>query len=218
MQIFSTSHRSFDRRLGKRRAGFTLIEIMVSVGIMLVILSIILLNQSNYTNSSSVEAQAEDISLSLREAQVYGVSVKERAVGTGDFTAAYGVEFLLPSLGGANNSYITFADRNGNSVYDSGWACPLGGASECISQTLFPNPNIIQSLCAISASGAENCTLAGVEVVYHRPVTEPVITYFDSTGTAVAPGAFVGARVKLVSKDGSGRTVAAYTSGQISVQ
>src|SRR4051812_18423829 len=120
--------------------AFTLIELMVCVGIMLVILSVIFLNQSSYTEVASLNNTTDDLSLNIRESQVYGVAVKELTPGSSNFTASYGVAVSLLASG-SNASYIRFADTNSNTFYDGNWSCPQGSNSECLEQFTLERGN-----------------------------------------------------------------------------
>src|SRR6266481_8758790 len=78
--------------IGSRR-GFTLVELLVTIGITLVILGTLVFNQSHYSDSAALKNLADTIGLTVRQAQVYGVSVKEFNTGSNNFSSAYGVDF-----------------------------------------------------------------------------------------------------------------------------
>ena len=92
--------------------GFTIIELMVSIAIMVVILSVILVNYKKFDSGIVMTNLSYDIALSIRTAQTYGVSTKG---ANGAFDKPYGIHFdtTLPA-----NSYTLFADLNANGVYD----------------------------------------------------------------------------------------------------
>src|SRR3569832_1656292 len=104
MSIFS--HWSYS---GKR--GFTLIELLVVISIMLILTSIFVLRQQRFQSSTLLRSLAYSVALSVRQAQVYGTSIRENVVGAFDTSSAakaYGVYFSSGSTG----SYILFADAN----------------------------------------------------------------------------------------------------------
>jgi hypothetical protein len=192
---------------------------LVSIGIMLVIISIVIFNQSKYTTGAAIQNAANDISLALRQAQVYGVSVKEFTPGSNDFSPAYGMSFNILSSGG-NNAYIFFADRGvQNGRYDGVWACALGGASECLDKTTMGQGNIISGLCQILPPNVEVCNLGRVDITFLRPSTDARFAFFHSTGGQISLPNAKGVRIKLTSPStGLIRSVVIYRTGQISVQ
>jgi len=195
---------------------------MVSITIMVVILSMVAFNQSRYTTGASLKNDANSISLSLRQAQVYGVSVKEFSPGTNDFSSAYGVSFNIISGSGSNNAYIFFADRisSQNGEYDNTWACPLSPTSECLDKTILSKGNTISSLCIIYSSDINDngtCNLGRIDVTFLRPSTEAKIAFFNNAMVRMSPPPVRGARINLVSASGT-NSIIIYTTGQISVQ
>ena len=202
----------------KCSTGFTLIELLVSISIIVTIIAIVLSNQADYTEGTAITSLADDISLTLTQAQIYGVSVREFSPGTSEFDAAYGMSFDITDEG-EDDAYIYFADRGvKNGIYDSGWDCLVGGSSECIAKTSILRGNTISELCYEQKSGPEQCNLGRVDVTFIRPATEANITFFNLNGTELNLPNAVAARIKLSSPSGLGRSVFVYKSGQISVQ
>ena len=194
---------------------------VVSLGIIVVVLSFVLSNQSKYTDGTALTSLADDISLSLSQAQIYGISVREFSPGSSEFEIAYGMEFNI-SPQGSNSSYIYFADRGiGNGTYDSGWDCPLGGNSECISKTDISRGNTITKLCAIPDSGPDYCDDIGrLDITFLRPLPDAKFVFFDSNGTPppLSLSGIKGAKIEVSSPSGGIRSVSVFISGQISVQ
>ena len=62
-----------------RRRGFTLIELLVVVAIIVVITGLILANSNKFGGQTMLQNLSYDIALSLREAQVYGISVRSNS-------------------------------------------------------------------------------------------------------------------------------------------
>ncbi|MBX4198986.1 hypothetical protein KW800_01770 [Candidatus Parcubacteria bacterium] len=187
---------------------------MVSVGIMVTLSGLIAFNQSHYTSGAELRNLANDLSLSLRQAQVYGISVKEVSPGSNIFNVGYGVEFNITS-NGSNSSYIFFADRGvKNRLYDDGWSCPIGSGLECLDKVSISGGNYIESLCAISAGGAKVCGSSRLDITFVRPATEAHII-FD--GDAAGSAGLSGACIKLTSTEGKSHWVSVFVTGQISV-
>lgn len=191
--------------------GFTLIELLVSISIVTIILTMIVLNQSTYTDGAALTNLADEISSTISQAQAYGIGVKGLS---GEFNASYGVVFNLSS--GSNTSYLNFADLNGNKVYDGDWSCDT---SECLGKVNITRGNIIDKICAVKISGTDNCNLARADVSFARPSTEAQIVLFNSSGSpSFLTNNEKGVRFELKSPSGFARSVTVYATGQISVQ
>jgi prepilin-type N-terminal cleavage/methylation domain-containing protein len=196
--------------------GFTLTEVLVTLSIMVIILTVTLLNQSSYTEKVGLANLADQISLSLSQAQSYGIAVRELTPGSQDFSNAYGMSFSkLP--GASASTYIFFADRNGNASYDGDWTCPIGGASECLEKVDMRQGNLINSICIIEEDGSEDCaTPQRVDVSFVRPKTEAQMAVFNSSGTLIDTSNAQGIKVSLRSPNSFERLVVVYKVGQIS--
>jgi prepilin-type N-terminal cleavage/methylation domain-containing protein len=229
--MFSPLHNT---HIPPRNGGFSLTELMVSIVIMLTIVSVVVLGQSKYTSDASLRNLANDIGLALREAQIYGISVKEfKSISvTTDFSVAYGMNFNITTAAngsgnpGATNAYIFFADRGAvrDGIYGGSFNCPADtilAPSECIKKVSISNNNKIQDLCFVLSSGAEQCgTIGRVDVSFLRPDTKANIKFFNLQNTllSVPEANYKGARIKLVSPSNGTHYVDVYKTGQISVR
>jgi prepilin-type N-terminal cleavage/methylation domain-containing protein len=212
----------------KKNAGFSLAELLVSLGILTVILAIILSSQSNYTNRAALTNLADEIGLSIAQAQVYGVGTKEFSVGSGEFSASYGLTFsLLGGSAGSPTAYFYFADRDPDltgpllpdKVYGGNWNCVPGGANECLEKVTISGGNSIQSLCVVFTSGGDDCTTPRrIDISFDRPNTEAQLIFFNSVPATYVPANMKGARITLISASGLIKSVLVYKSGQISIQ
>jgi hypothetical protein len=100
--------------------GFTLIEMISIVAIISVITGLFMVSNSAFGGKVLLENLAYDIALSIRESQVFGISVQR--FGTTNFTAGYGMHFDISSPA----DYSTFADAlTENGLYD----CPTPGST-----------------------------------------------------------------------------------------
>ncbi len=93
--------------------GFTLIEMLVVLAIIIIITGIVVFNVSTEKQNSALLRSAQKLSLDLRRAQNYALSSKgfktDVAVPWG-----WGVHFF----GAGSGNYVIFADRNNNQIYD----------------------------------------------------------------------------------------------------
>ena len=213
-----------NRRL--RRGGFTLIELLVVSAIIIIITSLFLLRQSKFDSSTILRSLAYSISLSMRQAQVYGISVAGSQTtqsscvsgsffGVNCYATGYGLYFTaLP-----NNSYILFADFNNNGRYDVG---------ENIQAFALNNGYTISEICAIDSfkncSGADNNSgnpaISNISIIFRRPNPDACVSTNQAPsvcGVGVAP-TFGGAYVQISARDGTKRSVTVSSTGAIVTQ
>ena len=193
---------SLHRFSWKSGAGFTLIELLVVVGIMTVVSSVILFNQSSFSNSILLGNLAYDVALSVRTAQTYGIGT--RGVSATSFDSPYGIYFNKPSIN--PNSYLLFTDTNANLRYDVG---------EPTQTFTFQAGYHVQGVCVMNGATYEaDCTTRSVNIVFKRPEPDAIIT---AEGDA-SVGTRGGVKIILESPKGNRRYVQIQQSGQIEIQ
>lgn len=197
--------------------GFSLVEVLVSMGVIVVILSVIVSNQSTYADAVALTNLSDEIASTVTQAQAYGNAVKELTPGSIDFTASYGLAFSLQN--NDPTAYIFFADRNGDQIYSGDWNCVTGGAAECLAKTAILRNNVVDSICIIRSSGGDQCnTIQRVDISFVRPHLEAQIRFFNNGGQEINMGNTLGAKIILRSPSGLTRSVSVYESGQVSAQ
>jgi len=192
---------------------------------MTVVSSVILFDTGRFNSSVLLRGLAYQVGLSLREAQLFGVAVKETGVGTNDFSSAYGVYFPSSLIGVRGGSYPLFIDLNANGVYDD-------GVSSVIENYTLQNYFIVASICGV-ANGAMQCVgicptvlpngvgactsnaLEWLVVSFHRPDPDAILKGMTTFGTTVL---FASAIVTVESTAGSTRAVSISSTGQIVVE
>lgn len=199
MQYIHTSKSNF--LSNKTRAGFTLVELMVSISILAVISTIVFVNHTSFRNSISLTNLAYDIALSVREAQSYGLNSRG---DQGGFGFGYGVRFLS----GNQTEYVTFVDLDGNK---------RTGPGEVLERHTLQEGNRITQICVNVIQGpslGEQCSSVynsvNVYITYKRPNPEPV--FIGSNGYSDS------ATITISSPDGKTRDVFINQAGQITVQ
>ena len=205
----------------RRRDGFTLLELLVSITIVTVILTVVILSQSKYTDGAALANLADDISARLSQAQAYGIGVVQLSYGVTDFSFSYGLTFNITSSG-SNMAYLYFADQNSNGIYDGNWSCapqPNARPSECIEKVDITRGNYIESMCVIKSDGSPCIPgqVGRVDIHFNRPNTEANISIFGITGTLMNSSTDVGVKIALKSPGGLSKTIVVYETGQISV-
>lgn len=194
------------------KKGFTLAEIMISVAIVSVIMTTVLFGYNNFSDRLSLSSSAQEIAIAIRQAQSYGLTVKESATA-GQFTSGFGIYFDMNS---DPTHYYLFVDSNANYKYDVGSGCG-SGSTECVEVGTLRNNVTITNFC-----DATNCPPAvGVKIMsvtFIRPNPDAAI-YFYATpaGSSLASPSATG-KVTLTSRKGVSTNVVVESTGQISIQ
>jgi len=190
----------------QKNKGFTLVEMLISVGIFTVMSGIILANYPEFRSRSALDNLTAQIAIVFREAQVYGISVREE--GTANFSTGYGVHVDI--TGENKKQLIIFADLNKNFIYDSG--------TDSVLETFRLNGGeTIADLCAPSCVGSVGSISTypdSLTAVFVRPNPDAYFTV-DSSPDRTMPSI----SLKVSNRSGSySRYVEVYTTGQISVR
>ncbi len=166
-----------------------MIELLIVLAIIALITAVVLARYRSFNSTVLLRDLAYEVALSVREAQVLGISVRGQG---GVFTDAYGVHFT------SGTTYTSFIDEDDNGRYDMG---------EDLSSYTIGQGNAITDLCAETT-----CGLDSLDVLFRRP--EPDALFF--TDPAVSP--IGSARVVLGGQDGGTRAVRIWSTGQIAVE
>ncbi|MBX9765467.1 prepilin-type N-terminal cleavage/methylation domain-containing protein [Patescibacteria group bacterium] len=187
--------------------GFSLMELLVVMGIFSVISTVVLVNHSKFNSSVLLGNLAYSIAVSIREAQVYGVSVQQY---NSNFKTGYGVHVESADP----QSYILFADTNANNVYDS-------DVDSIVRQYTLNKQHSIVNFCGMKSNGDEECsdgstgvTISHLDVVFFRPDPDANIS---SDKTSVSTGMYSTAKITVQSASGESRSLSVASTGQISV-
>jgi prepilin-type N-terminal cleavage/methylation domain-containing protein len=185
----------------KAERGFTLIELLVVTGIMVVISGVMLSSNARFGGAITLRNLAYDVALSVREAQIYGISV--RRFGVSDFTSGYGMHFRTSDP----TSYKLFADAKAPSdgLYS--------GKEELVENLSIGRGFSISDLCVtIGTASTETCGISKIDILFKRPEPDAHIRYNDGTSLNQR------ARIQLSSPRGDVASVLVEATGQISVQ
>ncbi len=193
--------------------AFTLLEMLVSLAIFGVIMSVVLFNNGDFNNTIFLGNTAFDIGLQLRQAQQYGVSSRGYA---GDFKVGYGVLFSGTTASVAGTSYKTFSDTNANKRYDPTTDTDL-------TLTTLPAAYSIRKYCAYRSDNSSACSdsavpISGLAISFLRPETDATISTYVGTPLTFSETGFASAEIILQSRSGATSTIYVQTTGQISIR
>ena len=107
--------RPFDSAQGLRsgQAGFTLVEMLVTISIFIIIFTLVSVNFRRGERLESFRLATQQLASNLRQAQTLALT---GIGGEESMSQAYGVYFNLDNP----DQYITFSDDNGNYLYNQG--------------------------------------------------------------------------------------------------
>jgi len=209
--------------------GFTLVEMIVVLAIIVIITGIVLNSQNDFNRALTVTDTAYTVALTVREAQTFGLSSRTYSTAS---NAAYGVDFASSTP----KNYTLFADvypiaPGSSSAYCPGHTAGSGnpdakpgnctfdaGQSETLQSFTFGRGFQITNICGHDTGNTFRCTsngyLTGIDIVFLRPNTDSVVTGRTS-GTFVK---LLDASIQITAPSGSGtRYVCVTQAGEISV-
>lgn len=200
--MFSLSSHLLLSKNQRTVGGFGLVELMVSVSIMVVIVSIVLVRQGSFNGAVLLRSQAYEVALQLRQIQLNAVSASG---DSGDFRTMLGVYFDTDA--GSNGTYRIFRDINGDNDYDV--------AEEFGLQGLLDPRFEIRAIRSYGAGVSQD----QISVVFERPNFDA--RFFNGSGSEITASRV---EIDIARKDSTGtgpgdiRTVEVTSAGQISVQ
>ena len=205
-------------RHASRQAGFSLIELLVVTGVIAVISGLMLVSNSTFGGQILLQNLAYDIALTLRQAQVYGISVQRFGTSYG---SSYGMHFDKDSI-----VYPLFADAvNPNGIYNPDAAHPTDPLyDETVKTTTIGGGFRITSLCAVLVGASPpTCTsINSLDIVFKRPDPDACIA-INGVSSISSPGGvctstYTSARITVLAPRGNKSSIVVYKNGQISVE
>lgn len=193
-----------------KQAGFTIAELIIVIAIFTIITTVALLDQNRLNSGVLMTNLAYETALSVREAQVYGVGVRNFG-GTEVFSGQFGTYFTINSP----DRIILFNDKNENTVYDS-------DLDEAQYQYVFTEQrgNKIKAICLGALNGSpcsrgSSASVDSLRILFKRPNLEAKF-YAGDTGGALSIGP---AYVVVDNVDGTNcRAVIIEPTGQIRIE
>lgn len=175
-----------------------------------------LANNREFGGRILLENLAYDVALTVRQAQVYGISVRQFETGT--FALSYGVNFNVSSEDNARE-YVLFGDLNDSGVLDED---DYVEGEENAPPWFYriERGYSVEKLCVPAGESAEDCEqVEEVDIVFRRPEPDACIS---EGGNSPYDGGVCeseeSARVVLISPRGDRASVIVELTGQIHVQ
>ena len=196
--------------------GFTLVEMLVVLAIIVIISAIVINGQSSYNKTLLLTDTAYTVAYSVRQAQSLGLASRGTLVGANIVSSAgYGVRF------GGTTGYTVFADAGGADVLSPA-VCPVGvagtpeakpgnckydsGTDRIVQSYTFSRGFTISNICGKSGASL-TCSLSTLDVVFMRPETRAILIgpsnqSFTCAEVHVSSPGEAGARVVRISQLG----------------
>ena len=214
--------------------GFTLIEMMVVLGIMALVSSIIVFNYSDYNSLINTRNLAQEIGLTIRKTQSYATTSHILYDTSGNAINDYGIVFSkdLDSMIYTPNSqnfliFAAFADPSrgetqGRRFNMSNWLCGQKSISlyqECLESYSIDKSSYISDIEQLNSNGvATPITSGNVNIVFHRPAPDADMCVLNN-GLCVAGQNASATQITVSSYNKkSAYVITVWTTGQISVQ
>jgi prepilin-type N-terminal cleavage/methylation domain-containing protein len=171
------------------KRGFTLIEMLVVLGIIVVITSIVITGESSFDNSFFLTNTAYDVALTVRQAQSYGLS--SQAVGSVQ-NAGYGIQlsqatptkYIFYADTDPASANVTPADKPGDSYYTV-------GSDALIQKYTFTGGYKFTKFCMHIKTGSPTAfchSITGqtpaetLDIAFSRPNSDVSIIWTNSSG------------------------------------
>jgi prepilin-type N-terminal cleavage/methylation domain-containing protein len=104
----------FKKQFSFKNRGFTLVEMMVVVSMVVIMSTVALLNFPKYSANQQLQLGAQDVLTTIRETQIYGIAVRGVASGTETVYKSQGI-YINPTF----LNYLPVSDRPTESYFMS---------------------------------------------------------------------------------------------------
>ena len=205
----------------RRSRGFTLIEVIVSIGIFVILLSVVLLKYGDFQGNVLLSNLVYQVALSVRQAQIYGIGVR---ASSGSFQTMYALHFDKA----INNSYVFFAEDKNQSVAHGLFKyvepvdpdSPLPTEDSIVDTYKLRPGYTLKRICAtvnatyVCSDDVTPLAITTIDVYFKRPKPDAIIKVYDGAGTLI-PNTGGSARLEIQAR-GRTRCVTIEKTGQIS--
>jgi prepilin-type N-terminal cleavage/methylation domain-containing protein len=189
--------------------GFTLVELLVTISIFVVLTGVVLFNQSKFNSTILLTNLAYDTALTIRQAQNYGINIKEFNAGIGGESVfvPYGVHFDISNAIN-NKSFILFADINSQGKFNSETLGNCIATEGCVNRYSIKRGNFVSDLTVTKGNNTSSTTV--LDITFKRPNPDAIIT-------SNSVNDYSKATIYLTGVDGSTRKVNVQANGLIEI-
>ncbi|MFC1594819.1 Tfp pilus assembly protein FimT/FimU [Patescibacteria group bacterium] len=189
--------------------GFTVIEILISLGIMMVFLSMGVINFPSYRGRISMDRTVQEIVFSLRDAESRALSVEKDPTDPTDdpFTGAFGLHFEK-----GESEYILFSDDNKTGIYDT---LPFPPDLDILKYNIQGSINIVGFFEEVDIGSGFFDELVGttLDITYLRPFPSVIV----SAGETIKEDGQYEIRLRNT-ENGTEKSVCFWTTGLVSIR
>jgi prepilin-type N-terminal cleavage/methylation domain-containing protein len=192
----------------KENKGFTLIELMITIGIFVFMTAVLLSKYNSFYSGTIFKNLAYDIALTIRQAQTYGISVKVAdSSSSSNFNEAYGVhvellvdpDFKKFRLSTFVPSGSVFTEKDIEQVYN-----------------LKNGARLFYPLVSKTGGPVSTTQVRFVNIIFRRPNPEAIICA-KVAAIDLYDCSYNWTRLILRAPDGTSRTVEVNSAGQIKI-
>lgn len=185
--------------------GFTLIEVIITITILVIITTALLPNYNKFSETIGIRREAQEVAYSVREVQASAFAVKgfdhDNNPGTPQVFTAWGININKTN---SDRSYDLFVDINSDGRFDA-----VDHLVRTVDLSRFAK---IKDICAnTNANPPGPCSRQNVTITYKRP---------NPDATLIADAAPYDGDIKIILESSSGleRSILVWSSGQITVE
>jgi prepilin-type N-terminal cleavage/methylation domain-containing protein len=181
--------------------GFTLPEVLVTIGIMGLISTVVLMQYTRFDSRLLMQNNAYEIALAIRQAQTFATSVR----GEGEvFTYGYGVSFGTTTA--TNRTLSLYRNTGGDQLV------PRYSASQdqLIGTVTIGRGNYISDICIEGV-----CGKTAASITFNRPDTDALIVDHYA---ATAVRSNIEIHLASIKDPSATRVITVYNTGQINVE
>lgn len=199
--------------------GFTIVELMVTIGISTMLMSVVMYNYSTFNKKLSLSDSVQKVATGIREMQVYATSVSGTAgivSGATDFTSAHGIFFDPYLIDIHDTNYYYFRDKDGNNLVQmfTGF-CQVNSGIEC-----YQINNLDSGVTVYCVGTAGVCSTSNsykqLHITFKRPNPDAIIYFTDGLGN-ISGSNLSNAIIRLKSSSGNTVDITIYKSGQVTI-
>jgi prepilin-type N-terminal cleavage/methylation domain-containing protein len=148
----------------QQKAGFTVIELMVSVSIFAFITAFLAIKYGDFSDNVVITSAAYDVALAIRQAQTYELNVRSSSATVDQFNYPHGVYFQR-----GTNHVISFLDVNRNGAYEA-------SPDIVVTDAVLRRGIFIEGICNNANSfNVLGCANGGMSFSFRRPYPDAII-------------------------------------------